>query len=110
MLINSLNSVPVTGGGAASVGAGCPQPLTVSGAISGAGHIHVQALIPGSAVVAAAPTASFAVPRRVPAMTRPLAVKAELPLVDNRKQYVHMTRVNAGGDGASGPHPEREPA
>ena len=27
-----------------------------------------------------------------------------------RKQYVHMTRVNAGGDGASGPHPEREPA
>jgi hypothetical protein len=29
--------------------------------------------------------------------------------VDN-KQYVHMTRVNAGGDGASGPHPERAPA
>ena len=29
--------------------------------------------------------------------------------IDN-KQYVHMTRVNAGGDGASGPHPERAPA
>ena len=29
---------------------------------------------------------------------------------DIRKQYVHKTRVNAGGDGASGPHPEREPA
>jgi len=25
-------------------------------------------------------------------------------------KYVHMTRVNAGGDGASGPHPERAPA
>jgi hypothetical protein len=29
--------------------------------------------------------------------------------IDNNK-YVHMTRVNAGGDGASGPHPERAPA
>jgi len=28
----------------------------------------------------------------------------------NNKQHVHMTRVNAGGDGASGPHPERAPA
>jgi hypothetical protein len=28
----------------------------------------------------------------------------------NRKPYIYMTRVNAGGDGASGPHPEREPA
>jgi hypothetical protein len=27
----------------------------------------------------------------------------------SRKQYVYMTRVNAGGDGASGPYPEREP-
>ena len=30
---------------------------------------------------------------------------------DNSIQYVQMTtRVNVGGDGASGPHPEREPA
>ena len=28
----------------------------------------------------------------------------------NRKPYIYMTRVNASGDGASGPHPEREPA
>jgi len=34
---------------------------------------------------------------------------ADLP-IDTRKQNVHKTRVNAGGDGASGPHPEREPA
>lgn len=29
---------------------------------------------------------------------------------DNRKQYVHKTRVNADGGGASGPEPEREQA
>jgi hypothetical protein len=29
---------------------------------------------------------------------------------DNRKQYVHETRVNADGGGASGPEPEREQA
>lgn len=46
--------------------------------------------------------------RRTPAITRPFAALGELSLVDNRK-YVHMTRVNAGGDGASGPQPEREP-
>jgi hypothetical protein len=35
----------------------------------------------------------------------------ELPTAtDNRKHNVYKTRVNAGGDGASGPHPEREPA
>ncbi len=30
--------------------------------------------------------------------------------ISNRKHTVYKTRVNAGGDGASGPHPEREPA
>jgi hypothetical protein len=41
---------------------------------------------------------------------QPAAVMAAaLPTVV-RKQNVHKTRVNAGGDGASGPHPEREPA
>jgi hypothetical protein len=35
-----------------------------------------------------------------------------LPIVDEpRKQnHVHKTRLNAGGYGAMGPHPEREPA
>jgi hypothetical protein len=48
-------------------------------------------------------------PRRGAGMVRSLAVTAGLP-IENRKQYVHKTRVNANGDGASGPHPEREPA
>lgn len=63
---------------------------------------------PGPVVV---PTnVDFVKPWRIAAMARPLAVPANgLPL-ENRKQYVHTTRVNVGGDGASGPHPEREPA
>ena len=48
--------------------------------------------------------------RRVPTMAQPaVLMAADLP-IDTRKQNVHKTRVNAGGDGASGPHPEREPA
>jgi hypothetical protein len=56
------------------------------------------------------PNARFVAPRRVPAMAQSAAVMAATLPTDNRKQYVHKTRVNAGGDGASGPHPEREPA
>jgi hypothetical protein len=46
------------------------------------------------------------------AMTSGLAgMTAGLPTTfDNRKQTVHKTRINAGGYGAMGPHPEREPA
>jgi hypothetical protein len=48
----------------------------------------------------------------VPAtMLRLAGMTAELPTsFDNRKQTVHKTRINAGGYGAMGPHPEREPA
>ena len=106
MKVNSLLGVPVTGGSAASMGVGGSRAT----AMSVAGRTYAPALIPGSAVIAASRAAVFTTPRREPANKRPLGVKAELPLVDNRKQYVHMTRVNAGGDGASGPHPEREPA
>ncbi len=46
-----------------------------------------------------------------PALVRILAaVGATKPGDTNiRKQYVHMTRVTAGGDGALGSHPAREP-
>jgi hypothetical protein len=105
VLTNTALSVSAARGGAAFLGSGCPWAPTMSGA----GLSHVQTLIPGSAIVPTARVAAFAPARRTPAIERPLGVKVELPLLDNRKQYVHMTRVNAGGDGASGPHPEREP-
>ena len=75
--------------------------------MSGAGRGSAPAQIPGSAA-AMARVAKLAGPRRTPAILRSFALTAELPLVDNRKQYVHKIRVNAGGDGAMGPHPERE--
>jgi hypothetical protein len=61
---------------------------------------------------AGAPDARLAAFRPVPAMTQRLAILAEEPLAANgtRKQNVHKTRIGAGGYGAMGPHPEREPA
>ena len=110
MLTNSAFIASAARGGVAFLGYDCPWAPTMSGAgLSGTGLGHVQTPIPGSAIVTGPRAAKFADPRPMQASERLLAVKAELPLVDNRKQYVHMTRVNAGGDGASGPHPEREP-
>jgi hypothetical protein len=57
--------------------------------------------------------ANHALAPNVPATTTKqlAAMAAGLPAgSDIRKQHVHKTRVNAGGDGASGPHPERDPA
>ena len=102
MLINTF-PVAVANSGTALPGAGSPWTY-----LSGAGANHALAQLPGSAVVT--PCTRFAGRQWTPAIARPLAVEAAGLPVDIRKQYVHMTRVNAGGDGASGPHPEREPA
>jgi hypothetical protein len=75
-----------------------PWVMTLSGA--GLNHAPAQPL--------ATPWRTTAFTRSA-LMARPDAVPAGLP-TENRKQYVHKTRVNAGGDGASGPHPEWEPA
>ncbi len=96
-------SVPVAGGGAVLPGVRSPWAN-----LSGAGANYALAQLPGSAVVM--PYTRFAASRRVPAMVQPLALMAAGLPIDIRKQYVHKTRVSAGGDGASGPHPDREPA
>lgn len=99
---------------------GCAVPSVGSArpwapAVSGAGNASVPAQASGPVQAFGGPAATersakIAERRRMSAATpRPLAVKAELPLIDTRKQYVHMTRVAAGGDGAMGPQPEREP-
>ena len=104
MITNPIEVPVIRGGAVLPLDAGCPWAPSMSGA----GYSHVPAQIPGSAAVSAR-SVKIAGPRRAEAIRRPFAVTAELPLVENRK-YVHMTRVNAGGDGATGPHPEREPA
>ena len=102
MLINTI-TIAVARGGAALPGLRSPWTNQFC-----AGVNHAQAQFPGWAVVS--PSTRFVAPRRMPAMVQPLAVMAVALPIDIRKQYVHKTRVNAGGDGAMGPHPEREPA
>jgi hypothetical protein len=103
MTINTF-AVPVVPWDAVLPGVRSPWAMTPSGT----GLNHAPAHYP---VPATLPTthAVPVMPRRSAVMARSLAVTAGLP-TENRKQYVHKTRVNAGGDGASGPHPEREPA
>ena len=102
MLSNTFN-IAAARGGAALRGVRSPWAN-----LFGAGVNHAQAQFPGRAVVS--PSTRFVAPRLMPAMVQPLAAMAVALPIDIRKQYVHKTRVNAGGDGATGPHPEREPA
>ncbi|MGH3296561.1 MAG: hypothetical protein ACRDP7_32690 [Trebonia sp.] len=92
---------------AARVGAAClgvRSPWT-NLAVVGAKH----ALAPNAAPAAVSPDARRGAFRPNPAtMTQSALMTAELlPAVNNTK-HVHKTRINAGGYGAMGPHPERE--
>lgn len=105
MSSNMFHLPLVRGRAVPSVGSSCPWALFMSGAGRASGPVQA----PGAAGAPERPV-KITGPRRVTALLRPLPVKAELPLIDTRKQYVHMTRVAAGGDGAMGPQPERAPA
>jgi hypothetical protein len=67
-----------------------------------------------AALAAGQPDVRFTALRHAPAPAMrlvPMATEPS-PAVSARKQSdnVHKTRINAGGYGAMGPHPEREPA
>ena len=100
MLINTI-TVAVARSGADLPGVRSPWTNP-----SGTGAQPVYTPLP---ITACTPSPRFVASRRVPAMQPAAFMAAALP-TDVRKQNVHKTRVNAGGDGASGPHPEREPA
>jgi hypothetical protein len=100
VLINTI-TVAVARSGAALPGVRSPWTNP-----SGTGAQYAFGQLP---ITAGTPSTRFVASRRVPAMQPAVLMAAALP-TDVRKQYVHKTRVNAGGDGASGPHPEREPA
>jgi hypothetical protein len=105
-VLNYTINVTAAPSGAAFPGAGSPWTD-----LSAVGMNHVR--MPYPVPVAVATDARLAAFRQIPAMTQnQLVAKAsELPAAtDSRKHNVYKTRVNAGGDGASGPHPEREPA
>jgi hypothetical protein len=94
--------------GAAFLGACSPWMSLSVPSVAGASHVRTQSPV----LTAGAPDARLAAFRPVPVMTPPMArMAAEQPAVNGtRKQHVHKTRINAGGYGAMGPHPEREPA
>ena len=94
--------------GTAFLGACSPWTSLSVEFVAGASHVRTQ----NPVLAAGTPGARLAAFRPVPAMT-PMAVviSNEQPAVNGtRKQNVHKTRINAGGYGAMGPHPEREPA
>ena len=81
-------------------------------AISGAGANYV--LIPKHVPAAAWADARAAAFGPVPAMPTPLgtapAAEQRLVIETDKQTTVHKTQIGAGGNGAWGPHPEREPA
>ena len=111
MLNNTIN-VTAAPCGAAFPGAGSPWTMMQATGLSAVGMNHVRTPYPVPVVLAA--DARLAALGQIPAMTQKQLEVAPatglLTATDNRKHNVYKTRVNAGGDGASGPHPEREPA
>jgi hypothetical protein len=94
--------------GAAFPGVRSPWTCLATAAV-GVNHARTQRPV----LAAGRPDARTAAFRQIPATTmQPALMAAELPTANStRKQKnVHSTRINAGGYGAMGPHPEREPA
>jgi hypothetical protein len=74
--------------------------------VMGVNHVCPQ----NPAIPAGRPEARVAALWPVPAPTMQLAMSVELPVVNRKQTNLHKTRISAGGYGAMGPHPEREPA
>jgi hypothetical protein len=111
-VLNNTLDVTAAPRGAAFPGAGSPWTMWQATGLSAVGMNHVRTPFPVPVVLAA--DARLAAFGQIPAMTQKQLEVAPatglLTATDNRKHNVYKTRVNAGGDGASGPHPEREPA
>jgi hypothetical protein len=73
-------------------------------------HARTQTLVPAAGTANARRVALPPVP--APTMQSAAATANEQAVTGTRKQTVHVnkTRFSAGGYGAMGPHPEREPA
>ena len=111
-MLNNTIDVTAAPCGAAFRGARSPWTMLQATGLSAVGMNHVRTPYPVPVVLAA--DARLAAFGQIPAMTQKQLEVAPatglLTATDNRKHNVYKTRVNAGGDGASGPHPEREPA
>ena len=109
-MLNNTIDVTAAPCGAAFPGARSPWTMLQAIGLSAVDHVRMPNPVP----VVLAADARLAAFGQIPAMTQKqvvVAMSTGLPTAtDNRKHNVYKTRVNAGGDGASGPHPEREPA
>ena len=110
---NFTRIVAVAGMGAACTGVCSPWVNLVGTgvnlAVAGATHARMQHLI---LPVGNSDARRVEFPPAVAAMTQLAMSSVSLPTAkETRKQTsVQKTRINAGGYGAMGPHPEREPA
>jgi len=102
---NYTTDVAAARNGAAFLGI-CSPWMSLS--VEGASHVRTQ----NPVMAAGIPGARLGAFWPVPAVTQTVDLaSSELPAANGtRKQNVHKTRINAGGYGAMGPHPEREPA
>ena len=105
-MVNFTRTEAVASMGAAYTGVRSPWANL---AVAGATHARMQHLV----LSVGNPDARRGVwfpPATATTVQRAL-MAALLPSVnETRKQTVNKTRINAGGYGAMGPHPEREPA
>ena len=114
-MLNYTTDVTAAPSGAAFPGARSPWTLPQATCLQAPGRSAVDHVrMPNPVPVVLAADARLAAFGQIPAMTQKQLEVAPaaglLTATDNRKHNVYKTRVNAGGDGASGPHPEREPA
>jgi hypothetical protein len=111
-VLNQTLNVPVAPWGAVLRGACTPwaslSALPENISAPRVNYVRTQNPVLAAGAADARPVAFRPVPAT---MTQLGGMAAELPTTSgNRKQTVHKTRINAGGYGAMGPHPEREPA
>ena len=100
-------NVTVAQMGAACLGVGSPWTNL---SVAGVNHALAPNAVPAT-VSADARLAAFRpdpAPMTNAPMTQSALMTAELLPTVNNTQTVHKTRINAGGYGAMGPHPERE--
>ena len=92
---------------ATRVGAACLGVRSPWANLAAVGAKH--ALAPNAVLAAGGRDARRAFrPDSVQTMQSALMAAELLPLLDETQKTVHKTRINAGGYGAMGPHPERE--
>jgi hypothetical protein len=94
--------------GAALLGVRSPWMSLSVESVAGASHARTQNPVLAAGIPGARLGAFWPVPAMTP--TANLAYSEQPAAGGTRKQNVHKTRINAGGYGAMGPHPEREPA